>query len=429
MPESTTSLPSAPEVVVVGAGAGGVAATRRLVEAGVETVLIEARDRVGGRAHTVPTPLGIAVDIGCEWLHAADRNPWVGIARSRGLAIDETLPNWGARVSWHLGEAAQHEWAEARETFDEHCEAAARGGDDLAESALLEPGNRWNGLIGAISTWANGTELERVSVKDHARYENTGLNWRVVEGYGTLIRAYAAGLPLRLGTTVERIDHSGKAVAIATNRGTVEARAVILTIPTNLLAREAIRFTPAIPDKIAAAAGLPLGTADKLFLAIDGPVDDLPRDRHLIGALDRVATGGYQVRPHGWPVIGAYFGGALATKLEHEGPDGMVAFAIDEICGLFGERFRRRLRPVAQSAWVLDPLANGSYSCALPGHADDRLVLSEPVDERLYFAGEACSVEFFGTAHGALLTAEAAADRAIALLGRTGKGQRAHVLS
>jgi monoamine oxidase len=388
-------------------------------------LVIEARDRIGGRAHSVKTPLGPAVDIGCEWLHSADRNPWVGVARARGFTIDETLPNWGARVSWHLGEAAQREWFAAREAFDERCERAAKDERDLAESDLLEPGNPWNGLIGAISTWSSGSELERVSVKDHARYENTMLNWRVIEGYGTLISAHGAGLPLICGAAVERIDHSGKDIAVTTSRGTIRTSAVIVTIPTNLIVREAIRFVPAIPDKLAAAAGLPLGIADKMFLAIDGPVEDLPRDRHLIGALDRVATGGYQVRPHGWPMIEAYFGGMLATRLE---ADGMAAFAIDEICGLFGNSFRNRLRPLAQSAWVLDPYSNGSYSCALPGHADDRLVLAEPVDERIHFAGEACSVEFFGTAHAAFITAEAAADRIVAAMGRSkGKGQRLHV--
>jgi monoamine oxidase len=405
---------SACDVVVVGAGAAGVGAARRLVEAGLNTVVIEARDRLGGRAHTVETALGLPVDVGCEWLHSAERNPWTDIARAQGFAIDDRPPNWGARVSWLFGEAAQQDWLAAREAFDERCERAAAGDEDMAESELLEPGGRWNGLIGAISTWANGTELERVSVKDHARYDNSYNNWRVLKGYGTLISAYGAALPVRFGTHVTRIDHGGKDITVATDRGDFRARAVIVTVPTNLLARETIAFAPALPDKIAAAAGLPLGIADKLFLAVDGPAEDLPLDRHLVGKADRTATGGYQIRPHGWPMVSAYFGGTLATELERAGPAGMADFAIGEIAGLLGNTIKSRLRPLAQSAWVLDPLANGSYSCALPGHADDRLVLAEPVDERLFFAGEACSIDFFGTAHGAFITAVACAERAIA---------------
>ncbi len=416
MKSDTAISSSICDVAVVGAGAAGVGAARRLAAAGLDVIVLEARERLGGRAYSAPTALGQAMDVGCEWLHSAGRNPWTDIARELRFAIDETLPNWGARVSWHFGAEAQNDWYAAREAFDERCERAAEGPRDLAESELLEPGGRWNGLIGAISTWANGTELERVSVKDHARYENDQMNWRVLEGYGTLISTYGAALPVSFGTVVERIDHRGRIIALATNRGDVSARAVIVTIPTNLLAREAIRFTPALPDKIAAAAGLPLGIANKLFLAIAGDVNDLPRDRHLIGKVDRVRTGGYQIRPHGWPVIGGYFGGSLGRDLEADGGKAMVAFALDELAGLFGGDIRKRLTPLAQSAWVGDEFANGSYSCALPGHADDRLTLMAPVDGRLYFAGEACSINFFGTAHAAYISAVAAADQAIAAL-------------
>jgi len=224
-------------------------------------------------------------------------------------------------------------------------------------------------------------------------------------------------MAVRFGTIVSRIDHGGRRITVTTNRGDISARAVIVTVSTNLLANEAIRFVPALPDKLAAAAGLPLGIADKMFFAISGQAEDFPNDRHLVGVTDRTATGGYQIRAHGWPMIGAYFGGELATGLEREGEAGMASFAIDELAGLFGNDIRARLTPLAHSAWVLDPFATGSYSCALPGHADDRLVLSAPVDDRLFFAGEACSVNFFGTAHAAFISAEAAADRVITTLG------------
>ena len=412
------------DVVVVGAGAAGVGAGRHLVAAGLDVIVLEARDRLGGRAHSVATALGIPVDIGCEWLHSAERNPWTGIARDLGFEIDETLPDWGQRVSWHFGKAAQRDWMAAREAFDERCARAAKERDDRPESALLEAGGRWNGLLRAISTWANGTELERVSVKDHDRYDNSMYNFRVPRGYGTLISAYGAELPVRFGCIVERIDHSGRAITVSTNQGEITTQAVIVTLPTNLLAAESIRFTPALPDKIAAASGLPLGIADKLFLAVDGAVDDLPRDRHLIGKTDRAETGGYQLRPHGWPAIGAYFGGQFAAGLEREGPAGMAGFAIDELVGLFGAGIRARLTPLASSAWVLDPLATGSYSCALPGHADDREILAAPIDERLFFAGEACSIAFFGTAHGAFITAVAAAERIVAAQRTTAPSSR-----
>jgi monoamine oxidase len=96
----------------------------------------------------------------------------------------------------------------------------------------------------------------------------------------------------------------------------------------------------------------------------------------------------------------------------------MTAFAADELAGLFGSDIRRQLSLLAASAWRGDPFARGSYSYALPGHADDRARLAAPVDNRLFFAGEACSPHFFSTAHGAYETGTAAAEAALASLAR-----------
>jgi monoamine oxidase len=404
------------DIVVIGAGAAGLGAAGRLRAARQNYLVLEARQRLGGRAHSVMTAPGYPVDVGCEWLHSADRNPWVEIARRLGFAIDETLPDWGRRVAWHEGDAAQDDWFATREAFDERCDRAALGETDMPEAALLEPGGKWNALIGAISTWANGTELDKVSVKDHAGYVNTALNWRALKGYGALLEAYGAGFPVQRGCVVERVDHGGRVLRLATNQGEITARAVIVTVSTNIIAAEGIRFAPALPDKIEAAAGLPLGIANKVFLGFSGAPEALPRDRHLTGRIDRVATGNYQLRPHGWPLISSYFGGLHGTALEHEGPAAMAAFAIDELVGLLGGDIRQHLTPIARSAWVDDPFARGSYSCALPGHAGDRARLAAPVEERIFFAGEAYAGEFFGTAHGAYMTGVSAAEQVMAAL-------------
>jgi monoamine oxidase len=404
------------DVVVVGAGAAGIAAGRRLAEAGVSFLLLEARERVGGRAWTAPTALGPAVDLGCGWLHSADRNPWSMIARAAGFAIDERLPDWRSRIAARFGDAAQADWAAAQAAFHQRLEAAAARAEDAAASTLLAPGGRWNGLLDAISSWANGVELDRLSILDHARYADSGINWRVPAGYGTLIAAHGATLPIRLGAVVEAIDHRGADIAVVTGGGTLGARVVIVTVPSTMLAAETIRFAPALPDKLAAAQGLPLGIANKLFLAISDGIEDFPVDRHVLGHADRTATGGYLLRPHGWPMISGYFGGRLAAELERQGPQAMTAFALDELAGIYGAGLRGRLTFLAASAWVGDRFARGAYSYALPGHAGDRAVLAAPVDNRLFFAGEACSANDFSTAHGAYLTGRAAAEAAVAAL-------------
>jgi monoamine oxidase len=124
----------------------------------------------------------------------------------------------------------------------------------------------------------------------------------------------------------------------------------------------------------------------------------------------------YQIRPFGRPRINCFFGGRFAASLEREGFDAMAAFATDELAGLLGGDVRQRLKPLAASFWRQDEFARGSYSYALPGHADDRAKLATPVDGRLFFAGEACSLNFFSTAHGAYETGTAAAEAALASL-------------
>jgi monoamine oxidase len=406
------------DVAIIGAGAAGIGAARRLIEHGVSVVLLEARERIGGRALTVPTTLGHPVDLGCEWLHSGDRNPWTAIARDRGFTVVETLPDWGARLR-RAGASREDEagWYAARDEFYRRMEAAGNAEPDRAAATLLPPGGRWNALLDAISTWANGVELDQLSLRDHAHYADSGINWRVREGYGALIAAYGDGLPVRLGSAVQRVDHRGRTILVETSRGSVRVRAALVTLPPTLLAAETIRFTPQLPPaKREAAHGVPLGLANKLFLALDGGSADLPQDGHFVGELDRAATGSYQMRPHGRPMVAAYFGGALALELERAGAAAMADFAAGELVGLFGSAIRRRLRPLASSAWASDAFARGSYSYALPGHADDRAVLTAPVDDRLFFAGEACSAENFSTAHGAFLSGREAADRIAAAL-------------
>jgi monoamine oxidase len=126
----------------------------------------------------------------------------------------------------------------------------------------------------------------------------------------------------------------------------------------------------------------------------------------------------YQVRPVDRPAIYCFFGGCFAAALEREGEGAMFSFAAEELARILGNDIRCRIAPLASTAWLQDPWSRGSYSYALPGHAEDRARLAVPVDDRLFFAGEACSPNFFSTAHGAYMTGIAAAEAALASLRR-----------
>ncbi|WP_315836622.1 NAD(P)/FAD-dependent oxidoreductase [Bradyrhizobium prioriisuperbiae] len=411
------ALPNHVDVAIIGAGAAGIAAARTLEKSNLSLLILEARDRLGGRSHTVQLPGDITFDVGCEWLHSADRNSFVPIAQDIGFAINTIRPRWREQtfnLSFPTNQRAL--FVTAIDAFYDRAEAASDLPQDSAASQWLEPGNSWNPLINAISTYINGCELDKVSTYDMDAYEDTEINWRVARGYGALIAAYGAPCKVALNTKVSLIDHSGKTIRIETSQGTLTADKVIVTAPTNLIAKQSIRFSPALPDKVAAAGGLPLGLADKVMLALDAP-DDLPADGHLYGGIDRAGVGSYHLRPMGQPCVSGFFGGRFAQDLEDAGEGAMAAQAIEEVSALLGSDYRKKLRPLAESRWAHDPYATGSYSHALPGHADDRATLAAPVDGRLFFAGEATSPDFFSTAHGARDSGERAAKEVLGLIG------------
>lgn len=415
-----SSLPSEVDVAIIGAGAAGLGAARTLENSGLATLVLEARDRVGGRGHTIMAAPDITFDLGCGWLHSADQNSFVKIAGQLNFEIDKTRPPWREQAFDDAFPPVERaDFIAALDAFYDRAEDAAEelrnSGRDSAASAYLEPGNRWNPMIDAISTYVNGSELDRVSISDMDAYQDSEINWRIRRGYGALMAAYGAPCPLALNTQVTLIDHSGPRLRIETSRGRLSARKAIVTVPTNLIADQSIRFHPALPAKVDAARGLPLGLADKVTLALDQP-EALPKDGNLRGATMRTAMGAFHLRPFGQPCIEGFFGGRFAQALEDAGDGALAAQSIDEIAGFLGNDFRRRLKPLAESRWAHDPFARGSYSHALPGHAGDRAVLAAPVDGRLFFAGEATSPNFFSTAHGARDSGERAAGEVLASL-------------
>jgi monoamine oxidase len=398
---------------VIGAGAAGIAAARRLLDSGADVLLLEASGRIGGRAHTVRVGAE-ALDLGCAWLHSADRNPWTRIALAEGFQIDRTPARW--REQWSdLGfpRADQDAFQAAYRQFNERAHAYA-GGPDRPLSDFVQPGDPWRPLIDAISGYANGANLDAVSLHDWAAYEREAGddNWRLQEGYGTLIAAHGKRLPLRLNSPVSLIDHGGPRMRLVTPNGLVEADRVIVAVPTPILADGDLKFDPPLDAKRDAAAALPLGLADKIFLGIRG--GDYPHNAHLIGNPRSPCTASYQVGYLGRPFVEAFFGGDCAEAIEREDDRGAADFAIGELARLLGNDWRLRLQPLARTRWRAEPFIRGSYSHARIGQAGQRRALAGPHDDRIFFAGEACSATDFSTAHGAYETGVAAAEEALA---------------
>lgn len=422
------------EVIVIGAGAAGLAAGARLAQAGADVVVLEAAARTGGRAFTDTATFGVAWDRGCHWLHSASVNPLRAAADELGLAYF-VRGNRKARAT-HLGDhwadevecetiwdAIQASYAAIHRAGEEGRDVAASA--VLAELTLPPEGAR---LARHWLTLLSAAEPERLSTLDYAAYADTGENYPVEKGYGALVQALAAreapDLPIVTGCAVSTVDWSGQGVRLTTSRGTLTARLVIVAVPTSVIARGGLAFAPLLPPDLAEAfEALPLGAAEKVAFLFDRDVFGAEPTSY-IDTLDRRDPArkpvNFTLNPFGHPMAIAQLGGANAAALVTAGPAAMRDFALAALKDAFGKDIEKHVAGVATTGWVADPLIGGGYSCALPGFAHVRArltqTLTHPLGDRVLFAGEASSPHAYSTAHGAHQTGLAAADTALARL-------------
>ena len=403
------------DVAIVGAGAAGLGAAREARERGLSFVVLEAMDRIGGRAHTDTATFGHPWDRGCHWLHSGSLNPFRTVADEYGFRYATSNP---ARVS-HLGDhwaTPEEEARIAAGTEAEHAKILAVGerGLDVPVSDVIDMASPWIALIRTAYAGEWSVDLPQVSTADNVAYRDTHENWPVEDGYGALVARHAEGIEVALSTPVERIGWGGPVVRLATPSGEVEARAVIVTISVKMIQDEAIAFDPPLPSwKREAYNAITLGNANKVSFAIPREELGLADPTQASGVWSKVDERQgmwFQMGAFGRGMANGYVGGALGLETELAGEAAMLELGREALVRMYGGGILGTITAEACSMWTSEPWIRGAYGAAKPGKAHLRADLATPVGDQLFFAGESTSLDWFSTAHGAHLSGIAAVE-------------------
>lgn len=407
------------DVVVVGAGAAGIAAARRLMAEGRSVTVLEAKDRTGGRCITDTTAFGLPMDLGAHWIHAPQDNPLVPLARAAGFDLYDDPDRPRLLIKGREPREGEREaFASALRRSQRAILEAGEAGREIAIAEALPRDLRdWRATVEFLKgAWDSGKEVGEISCVDfYNALETRDLFCR--QGYGAILARLAEGLPVRLSTPVTRIDWSGRGVAVETPAGTLRARAAIVTVSTAVLGAGAIRFTPALPRRQQDAVNaLSCGAYEHLIVRLPGDPMGAKPDEPFVVKADTAATAKPLARIAGSDWWYFDIGGTFARDLVRAGPAAMKAFAAEFVGNEFGPQARRAMDEVQVTAWTADPFVRGAWSVAGPGATPQRLRLAEPVGQRLVIAGEATDEGLWGTVGGAWASGERAAGQVLAWL-------------
>lgn len=397
--------PTNPDVVIIGAGAAGLAAAKRLIAEGLEVVVIEAADRIGGRAWTESTSLGVPFDRGASWMQGHEGMPLVTLAQDLGLGmVDHSRARDRLFLDGRAATTIEHRQRDA--TWAAFFSALARGRSDVPAQSVAPMDAPFANVI---ATWTGpmdfGVDFDQVSRRDWYSFADYSVNMLLREGFGALVAAYGRDVPVTLGTAATHIDWSGQGVRVETSAGTIAARACIVTVSTGVLASGAIRFTPDLPDtKQQALDDLPMGQLLKIGLMFDGArLGVSPNDflSHDIAAPLPAPACYFLAFPTGHDYLVGLVGGSFGSELEAAGEAAAIAFALETLEGMLGSDIRRHFRRGTMAGWEGNPLSRGAYSAARPGGFSGRRALEEPLGDRVFFAGEAMATPYATLVTGA----------------------------
>src|SRR5580700_2928360 len=396
-------LPREADIVVIGAGAAGIAAARRVQAANRKVIVVEADTRLGGRCWTDNATFDVPFDRGARWLHNPETNPMVRLARASGLDISAAPLGQRIRVGLRNARPGETEYfLAALVRTNRAIDDASRRGDIACASALPKDLGDWADtaefVLGANGT---GKDLRDVSVVDRARAQDRNAAIGCRQGVGALVAKLGEQVPVSLSTPVNHIIWNNREVAVETPSGRIAARAVIVTVSTNVLAAGNIKFTPELPKRqLDAANKLSLGSYDRIALQLPGNPLGLARDDIIIEQSNSTRTALLFANMGSSSLCSIDVAGSFGRDLSGQGEPAMVAFAVEWLSKLFGNDTALAVKKSSATRWNAAPYALGAMSVAAPGSQPSRKILAEPIG-CMFLAGEATHETLWGTVDGA----------------------------
>ncbi len=411
-----TALPRDVDVVVIGAGAAGIAAARKVAAAGRKVVVIEASNRIGGRCFTDATTFATAYDRGARSLYLPDSNPVAKLARSAGMDLYPAPQDQKIRIGRRNARASETEdFLTTLVRVNRALSDAGRGKADVsAANAIPHDAGDWTATAAyVLGPLVTGKDLTEISVFDltHAQERNVAAFCR--QGLGTLIAKLGETVPTVLSTPVTRVIWRDRDADIETSAGKLTARAVIVTTSINVMLSGAMPFSPDLPKRLTdAASKLSLGTIDRVTLDLPGNPLGIQRDEVAIEMSDNNQTAVLQGNVDGSSLCHVDVFGSFGRGLAAKGDDAIKSFAIEWLAKLYSPDIGNAVKGASVTRWSAMPLALGAVSAASPGGQPSRKILMEPMGS-LFFAGDAVHETLWGTVGGAWESGERAADAAL----------------
>jgi monoamine oxidase len=414
-PQATSAL----DVIIVGAGAAGIAAARSIAAAGRRYIVLEASDHVGGRCVTDARTFGVPYDRGAHWIYSPDLNPLIKLPPRRGIDVYQAPPSQKIRIGRRYAREGELEdllAAQVRAT--RAINDAARKADIPCEQVMPVDLGDWRPTVEfLLGPYDCSKDLAQVSCVDLAKGAERTAAMFCRQGLGALIAAMADGLQVQLSTSVKSID-SRRGVTVETAKGTLAARAVIVTVSTNVIASGKIQFSPDLPHRNIDAFGrLSLGSYDHIALELTGNPLGLESDDLVFEKSADTHTAAMLANVSGTPLCVIDVAGPFGRDLAAQGEAAMVGFASDWLAGLYGSDVKKSIGRTQATRWGNDPWILGGSSSAVPGGQFARRTLMDPVNDAVWFAGEAAHETLWGTVGGAWDSGERAANAVLQRIG------------